>query len=375
MSDPFPAQVTIIQLQTGTAPSGAEVIEAVQGGVSVQLSLTQIFSTLIGTTTLAANITGGTGIAIAGTTSIVVALESALGPSVLGVAADAVDLVLPIRGSSSQVLRISDDGATMAFGAVNLASSAAVVGVLPLTHGGIGFTSTIATGGVLGFSNNTTAAVFTGAAAQVMRINDDASGVAFGAVNLASSAALTGTLPVNRGGLGFSAATLTGTVGFPSSGVATTFAVGQVPGIGTAVDAADGNIGQYLSSSLPIGSVKGLTSNVATSVISLALSPGDWDVHCTVGFTGTTTATAWYMAGSLSDTSTVLNTTLGESISVPCFGLAVFTSTSVVNTPTFGFPVVRRSLAATTTEWLTAQMAFTSGTAGVYGAITARRVR
>jgi hypothetical protein len=56
--------------------------------------------------------------------------------SVLGVAGAAVANVASIVGAASQVLRINDAGNALAFGAVNLAMSAAVTGVLGAVNGG-----------------------------------------------------------------------------------------------------------------------------------------------------------------------------------------------------------------------------------------------
>lgn len=60
--------------------------------------------------------------------------------SVLGVTGDeTADLASIVAGTSNQVLRLS--GSTLAFGAVNLASSSAVTGALALTNGGTGQTT------------------------------------------------------------------------------------------------------------------------------------------------------------------------------------------------------------------------------------------
>jgi hypothetical protein len=152
----IPATVTIIDLPAGTTPTGVELIEGVQtsGGVanSVKFTLTQVVGSLgglptgggtgqllgsLGTgfsaswITLSSVVTASTGISVVGSTTLVLALATAGGPSVLGVAGVATANPLPIVGAAAQVLRVNDGGTGVAFGAVNLGSAAAVTGVLP----------------------------------------------------------------------------------------------------------------------------------------------------------------------------------------------------------------------------------------------------
>lgn len=110
----LPAVVTIQDLPLGTTPSGSELIEAVQtsGGVanSVQLSLSQIAA------------------------AIPSVLATAAGLSVLGVSGTTSAIPAPITGTADRVLVVNHGGTALAFGAVNLATSAAVTGNLPVTN-------------------------------------------------------------------------------------------------------------------------------------------------------------------------------------------------------------------------------------------------
>ena len=111
--------------------------------------------------------------------------------SVLGVTGNATaDVASIAAGTDHQVLRRS--GTTLAFGAVNLASSDAITGDLPfanLTQG-----SALSVLGVTGNATADHASIAAASDHQVMRRSGTA--VAFGAVNLAQSAAVTGELPL-----------------------------------------------------------------------------------------------------------------------------------------------------------------------------------
>lgn len=65
-------------------------------------------------------------------------IRDATGLSVIGRAQSTTGDVNDIVGTANQVLRVSSDGTTLAFGAVNLAGAAAVTGALPVANGGTG---------------------------------------------------------------------------------------------------------------------------------------------------------------------------------------------------------------------------------------------
>jgi hypothetical protein len=138
--------------------------------------------------------------------------------SVLGVTGNSTaDNASIAAGSDHQVLRRS--GSAVAFGAVVLSQSAAVTGDLAFANLAQG-----AALSVLGVTGNSTADNASIAAAsdhQVLRRSGTA--VAFGSVNLAQSAAVTGTLPVGNGGTG--TATPAGTYTPTVTGVANTDSV------------------------------------------------------------------------------------------------------------------------------------------------------
>lgn len=385
--NPFAAELRITDLTTATTATGAEVFEIVQGGVSKQIKLSTTFASLIAPLTIA--ITNGTGIAI-GTalvtgsfTTIQISLASSSPLSVLAVASSGTAFPGAITGTTGQVIRYANS-TTMGFGAVNLSHSAAVTGSLTTAYvtgvfgasqGGIGFT-TAAVSTILRMANATTVTT-------VLVLPTLNGGLGFTTAGTGTILAMLNNttvttiavVPFSAGGLGFTTAAQSAFVGFSNATTATTYAVGQLPGIATSAAANTGTIGEYLFTSRPVGSALALTTEVTTAVISLPVPPGDWDLFPLIGFTGNTATIVRYAAGTISDSSTVLNTTIGFGISMPGFNQAMFTSTTLVNTPTGSLPVVRQLLSATTTLFLTANMNFTTSTASVFGSIAARRAR
>lgn len=128
-------------------------------------------------------------------------LSQITGLSLLGVTGTSTADVAAITGTANQVARVDSGGTALAFGAVNLASSAAVTGDLPfanLTQG-----SALS---VLGVTGNAIADVASIAAAtdgNVLRRSGTA--IAFGPIDLASAGATAGSvLPVASGGTNLS---------------------------------------------------------------------------------------------------------------------------------------------------------------------------
>ncbi len=370
-STPFPATVQYAQLQTGSAPTGPEIVAVVQGGASVQLTLAQIATSVVGTGTLPlAGSTGqllaknssnkydtgwyqlstflsaGSGLSTAGSTAMTVSLASVAALSVLGVTGAAQATSAPIAGIAAQVLRVNDAGAALAFGALNLGSAAAVTGQLPIANVSVG--------------------VLPGA-------NYSAANLAAGNV----AGGVQGVLPFANGGIGAPGGLQSAILGFLTATTVTRFPAGQLPGSLTSDAATAGNVGEFLSTTRTVASALNVTTDVATTVASLSLSAGDWNVWSVIGFTGGVTTKVFYMAGSVSATTAVLSTTVGEGSSLPGFGLSAFTTstTTIAVTPAVPVGPVRKSLSGTTSIFLTAQMGYTTSTAAAWGSISARRVR
>ncbi len=92
-----------------------------------------------GTVTSIATGTGLTGGPITTTGTIAMANMAAL--SVKGNATNASAAPTDIAGTANQVLRVDNAGAVLGFGSINLASSSAVTGILPVANGGTGLNS------------------------------------------------------------------------------------------------------------------------------------------------------------------------------------------------------------------------------------------
>lgn len=244
----LPASVTILGLASGTLSSSA-VFPASQttNGVATTIGvpLSQLMSTGFGTlptgggtgqllsksggtnfvavwsnlSSFVAGTTGG-GIAVTGSTSLVVAFTTVVGLSVLGVGTTATAVPAPIPGTAGQVLRVNDAGTGLAFGAVNLATSAAVtgilpstnitaidlaatgpggiVGVLPLSGGGLNTTTLTPFGIVYGAGTSTVGITAAGTAFWPLLGNNATTAPSFQLLNLTAS--VTGILGLANGG-------------------------------------------------------------------------------------------------------------------------------------------------------------------------------
>ncbi len=159
---------------------------------------------------------------------------------------------------------------------------------------------------------------------------------------------------------------VTSTITAPSITFSTTSGV-----IGTTTNnnAAAGSAGEYSSSIVASGSAVSLTSATTGNVTSLSLTAGDWDVWGNISFVpaGTTTFTinvAWIST----DNSTVPDSSLY------CSNIFPVGTTSTSN-PGIIAPMVRISLASTTTVYLNAVSVFAVSTMAACGGLFARRRR
>lgn len=152
---------------------------------------------------------------------------------------------------------------------------------------------------------------------------------------------------------------------------ATNQSIPPIKGTVTNDSAPAGYIGELLTASLAAGSATSLTDATAKTIISVSLTAGDWDVWGYVGFQPATTTNITGLVQSISATNNTvgaegqaLNQYYGTSGLV--FGAIQYRA---------GTPIVRVSLASTTTYYLVASAAFTVDTVTAFGTIRARRMR
>jgi hypothetical protein len=142
----------------------------------------------------------------------------------------------------------------------------------------------------------------------------------------------------------------------------------QILGTTTNDNAPAGIVGEYISSSVAIGSPVSMVTGNTVNMTSIALTPGDWDVSLMASFINTGTTANLY-AASISLVSATIDLTLGR------FGQLPFSVAGNSNVVSIGIPSARISISANTTVYATQSATFTIGTVGAFGRLSARRVR
>ncbi len=140
------------------------------------------------------------------------------------------------------------------------------------------------------------------------------------------------------------------------------------PGTATNDNAPAGDVGEYIMSAT--GSSISLSTGTTANVTSISLTSGDWDVTGAVDYTFGATTSVTDLIGGVSTTSA----TLGAQDTFTNHPLAASVPTAAFDAA-YPLPVVRISLASTTTVYLVAQGTFTISTLKAYGTIRARRMR
>ncbi len=128
-----------------------------------------------------------------------------------------------------------------------------------------------------------------------------------------------------------------------------------------------GQIGEYASAVVPIGSPVSLTNNTGVNAVTLELTAGDWDVSGAVNFIQTG-ATATAITAGITTTTITVPVDGSEIYFGPLGSELTVTAGSTLATK-------RISLAATTNVRLATKALFSAGTVGAFGTLTARRAR
>lgn len=141
-----------------------------------------------------------------------------------------------------------------------------------------------------------------------------------------------------------------------------------VQGTTTNDSAAAGYVGEYVSSVVGIGAAVALATNTASTITSISLSPGDWDVFGDIDFHPAATTASTYYIGGIS----LVNATLGTAETTVASPFAIAT-TGVDASQTI--PVIRVSITVQTTIYLVTTAGFTVSSMTAYGSLKARRMR
>lgn len=162
---------------------------------------------------------------------------------------------------------------------------------------------------------------------------------------------------------------LSGGVAIGPAGTAT---IGQIPGATAATAASAGNIGEFISTALPSASAITLSNGVATSIISLSLSGGDWNVWGQVVTVVQAATVVTVIEGGLNSTTSALPAFTTGALTELALGTAGLNggSSNVLNVGP-----IQVLNATTATTYLLGSMGFSVSTAAMYGSLKARRAR
>ena len=164
-------------------------------------------------------------------------------------------------------------------------------------------------------------------------------------------------------------------------GVGTAIPASAIRGTTTNDNAPAGFIGELIVQTIPIGSSVALTNGAASTIATISLTAGDWDVYGVVDITtgATTNWTSYIIEISPTNNSIAIGQPGGSGFGPEPYTQIVSPTTAGTvtgalsfNTPT---PIVRVSIAATTSAFLVIQASFTVSTMTAFGTIRARRVR
>lgn len=141
-------------------------------------------------------------------------------------------------------------------------------------------------------------------------------------------------------------------------------------GVTDGSDAIAGDVGQYLSSEVLVGSAVSLVTATAKDITSLALTPGDWDVWGVIDMNPAGTTTMSSVEGWISSASNTAPTR-------PNKGALFHYQQSFGAGLAQDFPVTagRFSITANTSVYLSVKASFAVSTLSAYGFLQARRVR
>ena len=135
-------------------------------------------------------------------------------------------------------------------------------------------------------------------------------------------------------------------------------------------NAPAGYVGEFVTSTVAVGSAVALTTGTTANVASLSLTAGDWDVRGQVDYRAGATTSITILKQGVNTTSATLGSQ--DSFTTNVFAAVVPTASNDIGNT---FRQQRISIASTTTIYLVASATFTLSTLSAYGTISARRIR
>lgn len=146
--------------------------------------------------------------------------------------------------------------------------------------------------------------------------------------------------------------------------------IGQIPATATNDNAAAGNVGEFTSATLGSGTPVSLTTNTPEDILSLNLSAGDWEIWGSIGtVAGVSTTITNYFLWINSISATPPSSPNGTFTGA--LGLTFAAGGGFI----YPIGLTRLSFASAGNAYVSMQAAFTGGTLGGYGYISARRAR
>ena len=156
-----------------------------------------------------------------------------------------------------------------------------------------------------------------------------------------------------------------------------TYPVDNRVGTSTNNNAAPGQIGEVIKATVAAGAAVALTTGVGANITSISLTAGDWDVQGTADFTiGAATNISQLLQGVSLATAALAGQAGSGGLDTDPNNNAFFFNFAPGAVPlSYSTPVVRVSLASTTTVFLVELATFTVSTLAVFGTLRARRAR
>ena len=150
---------------------------------------------------------------------------------------------------------------------------------------------------------------------------------------------------------------------------------GPVTGTTTNDNAGVGQLGEFITATVPVGSAVSLTTAVTANMTSITLTPGDWDCNCQINFNITGGTVTDVRMGPSPASATIATQPANGVVGTDALVISPLGLVGATGVYTLGNIDVRISTSSTVTIYATALANFSVGTTSVYGTIRARRVR